>query len=136
MRLGTFVPKSSPDQPRVGALLGDRVLDLGMGSLTMTAFLSLSETGLGRARTLLDEAQGGKHGEALRPLGDVRLLPPVSDASKFLCVGKNYRSHLAELERTDLIRERPQEPTGFIKLNSCLVGQDAEVERQIGRAHV
>src|SRR5262245_41737802 len=136
MRLGTFVPKTSPGQARVGALLGDRVLDLGMGSITMKTFLSLGETGLERARRLIEEARAGKHGEMLCTLGDVRLLPPVTDAGKFLCVGKNYRSHLAELERTDLIRERPEEPTGFIKLNSCLVGQDAEVERQIGRAHV
>ena len=136
MRLGTFVWKASPGQPRVGALLGDRVLDLGMGSITMKAFLSLGETGLERARRLLEEARVGKHSEALRPLGAVRLLPPVPDADKFLCVGKNYRSHLAELERTDLIRERPQEPTGFIKLNSCLVGHDAAVERPPSVAHL
>jgi len=136
MRLGTFVPKASPGQRRVGALLGDRVLDLGMGSITMREFLSLGAAGLERARTLLDEARAGEHGRALCPLGDVRLLPPVPDADKFLCVGKNYRSHLAELERTDLIRERPQEPTGFIKLNSCLAGQDAEVERPPSVAHL
>ena len=136
MRLGTFASKASPGQPRVGALLGDRVLDLGMGSITMKELLSLGETGLERARRLLEEARVGKHSEALRPLGAVRLLPPVPDADKFLCVGKNYRSHLAELERTDLIRERPQEPTGFIKLNSCLVGQDAEVERPPSVAHL
>jgi 2-keto-4-pentenoate hydratase/2-oxohepta-3-ene-1,7-dioic acid hydratase in catechol pathway len=136
MRLGTFVSKASPGQPRIGALLGDRVLDLGMGSITMKEFLSLGESGLERARTVLEEARGGKHGEALRPPDAVRLLPPVPDADKFLCVGKNYRSHLAELERTDLIRERPQEPTGFIKLNSCLVGDDAEVERPPSVAHL
>jgi len=136
MRLGTFVPKASPGQARVGALLGDRVLDLGMGSITMKTFLSLGATGLERASKLLAEARAGKHGEMLWAPGDVRLLPPVTDAGKFLCVGKNYRSHLAELERTDLIRERPQEPTGFIKLNSCLVGQDAEVERPPSVAHL
>jgi 2-keto-4-pentenoate hydratase/2-oxohepta-3-ene-1,7-dioic acid hydratase in catechol pathway len=136
MRLGTFVSKAAPGQPRVGALLGDQVLDLGMGSITMKEFLSLGETGLERARTLLEDARAGKHADALHPLGAVRLLPPVPDADKFLCVGKNYRSHLAELERTDLIRERPQEPTGFIKLNSCLVGHDAEVERPPSVAHL
>ena|SRR5215470_3442868 len=136
MRLGTFVPKTSPGQPRVGALLGDRVLDLGLGSITMRQFLSLGEPGLDRARRLLEEARAGGHGGTLCSLGDVRLLPPVPDADKFLCVGKNYRSHLAELERTDLIRERPQEPTGFIKLNSCLAGQDAEVQRPPSVAHL
>ena len=46
MRLGTFVSKALPGQPRVGVLLGDRVLDLGMGSITMKELLSLGETGL------------------------------------------------------------------------------------------
>jgi 5-carboxymethyl-2-hydroxymuconate isomerase/acylpyruvate hydrolase len=54
------------------------------------------------------------------------------DAEKFLCVGKNYRSHLAELERNGLIKENPQEPTSFIKLNSCLTGHLAEVVRPKG----
>jgi 2-keto-4-pentenoate hydratase/2-oxohepta-3-ene-1,7-dioic acid hydratase in catechol pathway len=136
MRLGTFVSKASPGQPRVGVLLGERVLDVGLGSITMKQFLALGDAGLERARRLMDEARSGKHGAALHSLQAVRLLPPVPDADKFLCVGKNYRSHLAELERTDLIRERPQEPTGFIKLNSCLVGQDAEVERPPSVAHL
>ena len=57
----------------------------------------------------------------------VQYLPPITDADKFLCVGKNYRSHLAELQRTNLIKEIPQEPTGFIKLNSSLVGHNAKV---------
>jgi 2-keto-4-pentenoate hydratase/2-oxohepta-3-ene-1,7-dioic acid hydratase in catechol pathway len=34
--------------------------------------------------------------------------------------------------RAELIRELPDEPTGFIKLNSVLVGQDAQVERPQG----
>jgi len=33
--------------------------------------------------------------------------------------GKNYRTHLEELKRNDLITETPQEPTAFVKLNSC-----------------
>ena len=41
-------------------------------------------------------------------------------------------SHLEELKRTNLIREIPQEPTSFIKLNSCLVGHNAEVARPEG----
>ena len=56
-------------------------------------------------------------------------LPPVPNPEKFLCVGKNYSGHLEELKRTNLIKEIPNEPTGFIKLNNVLVGQDAVVER-------
>jgi 2-keto-4-pentenoate hydratase/2-oxohepta-3-ene-1,7-dioic acid hydratase in catechol pathway len=133
MRLGTFVSKASA-APRVGALLDDHVLDLDAAS--MKDFLAGGAARLERARKRVDEARAGRHGAALHRLASVRLLPPVPDADKFLCVGKNYRSHLAELERTALIRERPQEPTGFIKLNSCLVGHDAEVERPPSVAHL
>ena len=63
---------------------------------------------------------------------EIRFLPPIPDADKFLCVGKNYRSHLEELKRTDLITEMPQEPTAFVKLNSCLSGHNARVARPDG----
>ena len=63
---------------------------------------------------------------------DITYLPPVPDADKFLCVGKNYRQHLEELQRTDLIKEIPQEPTAFVKLNSSLVGHRAKVARPEG----
>ncbi|RYY81915.1 MAG: fumarylacetoacetate hydrolase family protein, partial [Comamonadaceae bacterium] len=41
----------------------------------------------------------------------------------------NYRTHLEELKRTDLIKEMPNEPTGFVKLNDCLAGHDVDVVR-------
>jgi hypothetical protein len=43
----------------------------------------------------------------------VRFLPPVPDPDKFLCVGKNYRAHLEELKKNDLIKEMPGEVTGL-----------------------
>ena len=58
--------------------------------------------------------------------------PPIPDPEKFICVGKNYRAHLDELMRTDLIREIPDEPTGFIKLNSVLTGHCSAVARPAG----
>jgi 5-carboxymethyl-2-hydroxymuconate isomerase/acylpyruvate hydrolase len=66
----------------------------------------------------------------------ISYLPPITDAEKFLCVGKNYRTHLEELKRTNLIKEIPQEPTSFIKLNSCLVGHEAKVVRPQGITHL
>ena len=62
-------------------------------------------------------------------LDAITFLPPIADADKFICVGKNYCGHLEELKRTDLIKEMPQEPTGFIKTNSCLSGHNADVVR-------
>lgn len=140
MRLATFTWKSGPQQARIGALAGERMLDLRAADaslpVSMKASLALGDEGLGRVRKLLDAAAAGKHPDALHPLGALRLLPPVPDADKFLCVGKNYRAHLEELKRTDLIKEMPQEPTGFVKLNACLVGHDADVERPASVTHL
>jgi acylpyruvate hydrolase len=68
----------------------------------------------------------------LQPLAKATLFPPIPDPGKFLCVGKNYRAHLDELVRADLIREIPDEPAGFIKLNSVLSAHEGEVARPRG----
>ena len=65
----------------------------------------------------------------LRSMAQVTFFPPIPNPGKFLCVGKNYRAHLDELVRADLIREIPDEPAGFIKLNSVLSPHDGEVAR-------
>ncbi|MDP2241281.1 MAG: fumarylacetoacetate hydrolase family protein [Burkholderiales bacterium] len=142
MRLATYTLKSEPAHPRIGALLGNQMLDLyacecAMGGRnvipgSMKQLLALGKPGLDRVRMLLDYAQ--THAPKLVPgvlskLDAIQFLPPVPDADKFLCVGKNYRTHLEELKKNDLIKELPGEPTGFIKLNTCLTGHDAEVER-------
>jgi acylpyruvate hydrolase len=69
---------------------------------------------------------------AIRGEQEVRFLPPVPDPEKFICVGKNYREHLDELVRADLIREIPDEPAGFIKLNTVLSGHGDDVARPPG----
>lgn len=124
MRLATFTLKAGPRQPRVGALADGRVVELPAGS--MKALLALGP----RGRDAVESAR------ISHPLADVAFLPPIPDADKFLCVGKNYRTHLEELQRTDLIRELPTEPTAFIKLNSCLTGHDTDVERPASVVHL
>jgi 2-keto-4-pentenoate hydratase/2-oxohepta-3-ene-1,7-dioic acid hydratase in catechol pathway len=48
--------------------------------------------------------------------GDIQLLPPVPDAGKILCVGLNYKSHIAETGR-----DAPQHPILFPRYNSSIV---------------
>lgn len=142
MRLATFALSSSDTTPRVGALVQDRLLDLGAAAAaldpgaapfpaTMRALLEAGDAGLQRARQLSDAASRNEAvmARAAHALPSVRFLPVIGDANKFLCVGKNYRTHLEELKRTDLIKELPEEPTGFIKVNECLTGHDCEVVR-------
>jgi len=120
MRLLTFCRNDNP-APHVGVRQGTQVVDLGPGRLK--DLLAGGPAALQRA------------GQATGPTFDeraIRYLPPIPDADKFLCVGKNYRQHLEELRRNELLAETPQEPTAFIKLNSCLVGHDAKVARPQG----
>jgi 5-carboxymethyl-2-hydroxymuconate isomerase/acylpyruvate hydrolase len=117
MRLVTF-RTADRAAAHIGVRRGKQIVDLGPGRMK-----DLLASGLDRARTasgpLLDEQA-------------VTYLPPIPDADKFLCVGKNYRQHLEELRRNDLLTETPQEPTAFVKLNSSLVGHEARVARPHG----
>jgi len=55
------------------------------------------------------------------PLGEVRLLAPV-EPSKILCVGLNFRDHIAELGDPT-----PQVPSHFLKSPTSLIGPGDEV---------
>jgi len=55
------------------------------------------------------------------PLGEVRLLAPV-EPSKVLCVGLNFRDHIAELGDPT-----PQVPSHFLKSPTSLIGPGDEV---------
>jgi len=128
MRLATFALRTNPNYPRLGVQVGGKMLDLAHCALsvqTMKQLLVSGREGMDEVRRHMDKPKAG----ALRAYDEINFLPPIPDSDKFLCVGKNYRAHLEELKRTDLIKEMPGEPTGFVKLNSCLVGHDAEVER-------
>ena len=148
MKLLTFAPRAQPGLARIGAVLDGKILDLAAAEdlldepelpRTMKELLALGPAGLARVSELLDRVQSRRDhlpGNLLIDASEIRYLPPIPDAEKFLCVGKNYRTHLEELKRTDLIKEMPGEPTGFIKLNSCLTGHDTDVERPATVTHL
>lgn len=68
-------------------------------------------------------ARGGLTGAPLEPgggaapLDERRLAPPVLRPSKIVCIGHNYRSHIAEMGRAV-----PDYPTLFAKFARALVG--------------
>ncbi len=141
MRLVTY--SVGPAGPaRAGVRVGHRILDIEAASrvngeplpASVKALLAAGRGAMSRVQALVKAATTGakSFSHALHEERAVRLLPPVPDADKFLCVGKNYRQHLDELVKSDLLKEIPQEPTAFVKLNSCLVGQDAKVARPAG----
>ena len=142
MRLLTFRIRGV-DAPRLGARVDRKVLDLAAAAgvageapppLRMRDLLAAGRPAMKQVRKLWELAQVDRDGfgAALLDEREIRFLPPVPDAEKFLCVGKNYRTHLEELRKSDLLAETPQEPTAFVKLNSCLVGHNARVARPDG----
>jgi 2-keto-4-pentenoate hydratase/2-oxohepta-3-ene-1,7-dioic acid hydratase in catechol pathway len=94
--------------PRAGLLRGDEVLD---------AWDAIGGEGTG-VRELLAAGRLGELAEAdgpAAPLSDVRLLPPVPDPEKIICIGLNYADHAAE-GRLD----PPASPTFFAKFHNAL----------------
>ncbi|MBB6673491.1 fumarylacetoacetate hydrolase family protein [Cohnella nanjingensis] len=55
-------------------------------------------------------------------LEDVKLLSPLTDPEKIICIGLNYYDHVMESNM-----QVPKVPVLFPKYNNCLVGQDDEV---------
>jgi 2-keto-4-pentenoate hydratase/2-oxohepta-3-ene-1,7-dioic acid hydratase in catechol pathway len=56
-------------------------------------------------------------------LSEVKLLAPVVNPSKIVCVGRNYREHAAELGN-----KMPDEPLLFLKAPSSIIGPDDRIE--------
>lgn len=142
MRLITFT-RSGSNHLEIGARIlnhsGDQILPfadvvkkLGIANFPsdMRSFLRVGSSVMDQAKSWV--AAVADHSALLIAANKITYLPPITDAEKFLCVGKNYRTHLEELKRTNLIKEIPEEPTSFIKLNSCLVGHEAKVVRPKG----
>ena len=110
MRLVTF-SLNGTNAPRIGARIGKRVLDLGAAAgvngeaplpKRMKRLLAAGDAALERVRRLVDAARAEPEpfDAALLRESEIRYLPPIPDADKFLCVGKNYRTHLEELSET------------------------------------
>ena len=87
-----------------GKIEGDRVVQLA--AQTLQSFF----TGGGKAR---------EHAEF--PLAEVKLLPPIPDPPKIVCVGLNYRDH-AEESGAPI----PKEPVLFSKFTTALTAHSLE----------
>ena len=144
MKLLSFIRGEPDAKPRVGAWLDGDIVDLeAVGALanrahngfphSLRSLIAAGPSGFAAARRSLDAATDAKAGDGIRlRREEVRLLPPSLDPHLFFCVGKNNKSHLEELVRNQLIKEIPKEPTGFVKLSSVMVGDDAAVVRPDG----
>jgi 2-keto-4-pentenoate hydratase/2-oxohepta-3-ene-1,7-dioic acid hydratase in catechol pathway len=118
MRLVTF---EAGDGGRAGMLVDGRVVD---------AWAALGEPHRGSLRELIAHgriedlrARIGDTGAPSHPLSAVRLLAPIPDPDKIICIGLNYKEHAAEVGA-----EPPAHPIVFAKFRNALVGADATVK--------
>jgi len=117
MRLVTY---DAGDGERAGMLVDGRAVD---------AWAALGEPHRGSLRELIAHgriddlrARIGDTGAPSHPLSAVRLLPPIPDPDKIVCIGLNYRSHAAEAGI-----DPPDHPTFFAKFRNALAPPDATV---------
>jgi 2-keto-4-pentenoate hydratase/2-oxohepta-3-ene-1,7-dioic acid hydratase in catechol pathway len=122
VRLLTF---DRAGEPRLGLLLGDRVIDVAEasgGSLPkdMLGFIDGGTAALEAARRLAESApkDAGK-------LAEIRLLAPLPrPARNIVCVGLNYSEHAAESRVTQGL---PEHPVYFTKPPSTVIGPEAPI---------
>lgn len=111
MRLVTF---EHPAGSRIGVVRDESLVDLHETDAAlptdMMSLLAMGDEGLVRAKAAAERGQS-------RPLADVRLLAPVPNPQKILCVGANYADHAAESGM-----DVPSEPIIFSKPPTALCG--------------
>jgi 2-keto-4-pentenoate hydratase/2-oxohepta-3-ene-1,7-dioic acid hydratase in catechol pathway len=117
MRLVSYEDRAGPS---AGVLLGEDVVPLSaldapshsvrgiLGSVDAAALAELGE-------------RAGAAPERLA-LADLRLLAPVPDPQKIICLGLNYRDHAAESGQ-----EIPTAPMWFAKFANSLVGSGGDI---------
>lgn len=112
MKLVTFTHNN---ETRVGAIIGNHVVDSKDNGLIPTNMIEFLSAGTAALAAMQQQIDNGEHRITLQ---DVKLHAPVPRPGKFLGVGLNYADHINE---TGL--EKPEYPTFFTKQSNCVVGE-------------
>jgi 2-keto-4-pentenoate hydratase/2-oxohepta-3-ene-1,7-dioic acid hydratase in catechol pathway len=115
MKIASYGP---PGREKPGVLHNDRIIDLtGVDPSLPPTVRGILEAGqIPRIAQILDKATAIDT-KFLMPLSKVRFGPPVTNPSKIICLGLNYKDHAEEQKR-----EVPERPLLFAKAPSCLAG--------------
>lgn len=120
MRLGRF---KLSDRIFNGVVIGERVIDLSKTAALLAEFqrleMNFSEmrfllAHLDKLTQMLEVAKDNNIGYSL---ADLKILPPLADPDKIICIGLNYNEHAAESEM-----DLPEEPVFFCKFKSSIIG--------------
>ena len=114
---------------RAGVVVDDAVYDLDavpsaeLGSTSSTReFLELYGDRLASLSAELQAAAAKLPGARVGERDGVRLLAPITDPAKVLCIGLNYRDHVAETGRA-----LPEHPDVFAKFATTMIGAEDEI---------
>ncbi len=111
MKLATYLSGSGP---RTAALRGEQYVDLNLADSSlpvgMRELLALGDAGLAKAAAAAERGQ---------PVENVKLLAPVPDPQKVICIGLNYSDHAKESGM-----EPPPEPVVFNKFGTAVAAHD------------
>ena len=95
-----------------------RVLDCKLPS-SLDSLISLGMKGQRDAEELLRKANDKDRAKAAVSIDDARPLAPLSNPLKIVCLGLNYRDHIAEQHA-----EMPDDPVIFMKPRTALIGPE------------
>jgi 2-keto-4-pentenoate hydratase/2-oxohepta-3-ene-1,7-dioic acid hydratase in catechol pathway len=114
-----IVSYRSGDDDRAGVETEDGVIDAGelLGADRLTV------RGLLAAGRLPELAQAAASAGRAAAIADPKLLPPVPDPDKIICIGLNYGAHAAEAGI-----DPPEVPTFFAKFRNALAAPGARVQ--------
>lgn len=119
MRLATIL---TPAGPRAAIHTGDHYVDLYASDLrlpqTLRGLLAAGPEALKSAAATAESRIAIKH-----PAANIRLLAPIPDPSKIVCIGLNYRDHAIEGSKAI-----PTEPVVFAKFPNALIGHEGVIK--------
>jgi 2-keto-4-pentenoate hydratase/2-oxohepta-3-ene-1,7-dioic acid hydratase in catechol pathway len=117
MRLVTYANGAGP---AAGVLDNDEVVPVGALDAPANSVRELlSALGADELATLGEQA---RHASERIALDNVRLLAPVPDPQKIICLGLNYRDHAEEAGQ-----EPPAAPLWFAKFPNSLIGSGGDI---------
>jgi acylpyruvate hydrolase len=115
MKIVSFGP---PGAEKPGLIYDDQIIDLVAAnpSIPPTVRKILEVGAMGRVEAVMQKAKS-LPARCFKPRAEIRLGPPVTDPSKIICIGLNYRDHAEEQDK-----DVPDWPLTFAKAPSCLIG--------------
>jgi len=136
MRLVTY--RSGPAAGRLGALVGDLVIDIeALGAAyeielpnDMLTFIDLGPAALDTTRQLIEDSEGEFPVGTAFYASNVKLLAPIPRPRKNIFgIGLNYVEHVAESARSlDTSKDLPKQPVIFSKPPTAVCGPGDAIE--------